>query len=124
MYRHIWTALMVGVVIVSVFQVSVTQAKPDPNQLAAMADALKYLQELDKYYSQVSRPSLRSSPGPASQIQALEKALKFLQLQELGKMYSLRARPRFGKRSEYAMVPGDALTEASERLLETLARKR
>ncbi|KAG7158257.1 neuropeptide F1-like [Homarus americanus] len=56
MYRHIWTALMVGVVIVSVFQVSVTQAKPDPNQLAAMADALKYLQELDKYYSQVSRP--------------------------------------------------------------------
>nr|QBX89062.1 neuropeptide F1 [Nephrops norvegicus] len=72
MYRHIWTALMVGVVIVGVSQVSVTQAKPDPNQLAAMADALKYLQELDKYYSQVSRP-------------------------------------RFGKRSEYAMVPGDAL---------------
>lgn len=32
-------------------------AKPtDPEQLAAMADALKYLQELDRYYSQVARP--------------------------------------------------------------------
>lgn len=32
-------------------------AKPtDPEQLAAMADTLKYLQELDRYYSQVARP--------------------------------------------------------------------
>lgn len=38
--------------------------------------------------------SPRSAPGPASQIQALENTLKFLQLQELGKLYSLRARPR------------------------------
>jgi hypothetical protein len=34
-------------------------AKPtDPEQLAAMADTLKYLQELDRYYSQVARPRL------------------------------------------------------------------
>lgn len=39
--------------------------------------------------------SPRSAPGPASQIQALENTLKFLQLQELGKLYSLRARPRW-----------------------------
>jgi hypothetical protein len=32
-------------------------AKPtDPEQLAAMADTLKYLQELDRYYSQIARP--------------------------------------------------------------------
>jgi hypothetical protein len=32
-------------------------AKPtDPEQLAAMADTLKYLQQLDRYYSQIARP--------------------------------------------------------------------
>ncbi|XP_064114139.1 uncharacterized protein NPF isoform X1 [Macrobrachium rosenbergii] len=121
---QVWAAILVGVVVVSVMQMGGVEGKPDPTQLAAMADALKYLQELDKYYSQVSRPSPRSAPGPASQIQALEKTLKFLQLQELGKLYSLRARPRFGKRSEYAVPPGDVLMEASERLMETLARRR
>ncbi|MPC88294.1 hypothetical protein E2C01_083195 [Portunus trituberculatus] len=39
-------------------------------------------------------PSPRSAPGPASQIQALENTLKFLQLQELGKKYSHVTRPR------------------------------
>ncbi|XP_068232446.1 uncharacterized protein NPF isoform X1 [Palaemon carinicauda] len=127
MYQRVgqmWAAILVGVIVVSVLQMDGVEGKPDPTQLAAMADALKYLQELDKYYSQVSRPSPRSAPGPASQIHALEKTLKFLQLQELGKLYSLRARPRFGKRSEYAVPPGDVLMEASERLMETLARRR
>jgi hypothetical protein len=32
-------------------------AKPaDPEQLAAMADTLKYLQDLGRYYTQVARP--------------------------------------------------------------------
>ena len=32
-------------------------AKPtEPEQLAAMADTLKYLQQLDRYYSQIARP--------------------------------------------------------------------
>ncbi|XP_047481211.1 uncharacterized protein LOC125033601 isoform X1 [Penaeus chinensis] len=122
---QVWAAFVVVVVLVVATDLGgVAEAKPDPSQLANMAEALKYLQELDKYYSQVSRPSPRSAPGPASQIQALENTLKFLQLQELGKLYSLRARPRFGKRSDYAMPSGDALMEASERLLETLARRR
>ncbi|XP_064114138.1 neuropeptide F isoform X2 [Macrobrachium rosenbergii] len=84
---QVWAAILVGVVVVSVMQMGGVEGKPDPTQLAAMADALKYLQELDKYYSQVSRP-------------------------------------RFGKRSEYAVPPGDVLMEASERLMETLARRR
>nr|QJQ81519.1 neuropeptide F 1 [Macrobrachium nipponense] len=83
---QVWAAILVGVVVVSVMQMGGVEGKPDPTQLAAMADALKYL--------------------------------------ELGKLYSLRARPRFGKRSEYAVPPGDVLMEASERLMETLARRR
>jgi hypothetical protein len=36
-------------------------AKPtDPEQLAAMADTLKYLQQLDRYYSQIARPRSES----------------------------------------------------------------
>ncbi|XP_027221822.1 neuropeptide F isoform X2 [Penaeus vannamei] len=85
---QMWAAVVVVVVLVVATDLgAVAEAKPDPSQLANMAEALKYLQELDKYYSQVSRP-------------------------------------RFGKRSDYAMPSGDALMEASERLLETLARRR
>ncbi|KAK8726544.1 hypothetical protein OTU49_010296 [Cherax quadricarinatus] len=124
MYRQMLSALLVGVVVVGVLEMGVADAKPAPPQVAAMADALKYLQELDKYYSQVSRPSTRAAPGPASQIQALQKTLKFLQLQELGKLYSLRARPRFGKRSEYVAPADDTMMEASERILESLSRRR
>ncbi|XP_047100626.1 neuropeptide F [Schistocerca piceifrons] len=32
------------------------QAAADGNKLEGLADALKYLQELDRYYSQVARP--------------------------------------------------------------------
>ncbi|KAK8376571.1 hypothetical protein O3P69_009886 [Scylla paramamosain] len=124
MCRQLLTALVVGVVVVGALEMGGAEGKPDPTQLAAMADAIKYLHELDKYYSPVSRPSTRSAPGPASHIQALEKTLKFLQLQELGKIYSHMTRPRFGKRSETVLPPGDTLMEASERLLETLARRR
>ncbi|XP_069958109.1 uncharacterized protein NPF isoform X1 [Cherax quadricarinatus] len=157
MYRQMLSALLVGVVVVGVLEMGVADAKPAPPQVAAMADALKYLQELDKYYSQVSRPRpvvrasagpcqargvtwtlpvrdfnslrphisrTRAAPGPASQIQALQKTLKFLQLQELGKLYSLRARPRFGKRSEYVAPADDTMMEASERILESLSRRR
>ncbi|KAK3852707.1 hypothetical protein Pcinc_040713 [Petrolisthes cinctipes] len=67
----------------------------------------------------------RSTHGPAKQTQALEKTLKlFLQLQELEKMYSEMDRPRFGKRSELVMPSGDALMEASERILESIGRSR
>lgn len=70
MCRQLLTALVVGVILVGALEMGGAEAKPDPTQLAAMADALKYLQELDKYYSQVSRPryvtpSLASSLTPA-----------------------------------------------------------
>ncbi|XP_045121165.1 neuropeptide F-like isoform X4 [Portunus trituberculatus] len=94
MCRQLLTALVVGVVIMGALEMGGAEAKPDPTQLAQMADVIKYLHELDKYYSPMSRP-------------------------------------RFGKRSEMVLPPGDALVsvrdqqmEASERLLETLARRR
>nr|QPO25068.1 neuropeptide F2 [Callinectes arcuatus] len=124
MCRQLLTALVVGVVLVGALEMGGAEAKPDPSQLAQMANAIKYLHELDKYYTPMSRPSPRSAPGPASQIQALENTLKFLRLQELSKLYSYGTRPRFGKRSEMVPPPGDDLMEASERLLETMARRR
>jgi hypothetical protein len=49
-----WLVLLLGCTLVLTPSV---RAKPtDPEQLAAMADTLKYLQELDRYYSQVARP--------------------------------------------------------------------
>jgi len=116
---------MVGVLQVAALMLPVAEAKPDPTQLAAMADAIKYLQELDKYYSQVARPSTRSARSSgAAKLDVLENTLKFLQLQELGKLYNVRARPRFGKRSEYVMAPGDALMDTTQKLLETLEHRR
>ncbi|XP_076068451.1 uncharacterized protein LOC143040891 [Oratosquilla oratoria] len=121
-----WAAVALAVVLGLLSASQMAEGKPDPTQLAAMADALKYLQELDKYYSQVARPSTRSIRAPTTQLLAMEKALRYLQLQELGKLYSERSRPRFGKRSEGPTSPlsNDALLEASERLLENLRRRR
>nr|UES72883.1 neuropeptide F1 a [Carausius morosus] len=49
---------------------------PDPDQLAAMADALKYLQELDRYYSQVARPRFgkRAEIHPMSEDNGAEES--------------------------------------------------
>lgn len=72
---QMWAAVVVVVVLVVATDLgAVAEAKPDPSQLANMAEALKYLQELDKYYSQVSRPrydprltlSLSASVAPAA----------------------------------------------------------
>nr|CAD7203298.1 unnamed protein product [Timema douglasi] len=50
--------LVLGCVWAVACQLRPVMAKPSPDsdQMAAMADALKYLQDLDRYYSQVARP--------------------------------------------------------------------
>ncbi|PSN43703.1 Neuropeptide F [Blattella germanica] len=55
--------LVVGctVVLIPYLAPGVWGKSADPDQLAAMADTLRYLQELDRYYSQVARP--RSVPS-------------------------------------------------------------
>ncbi|XP_059487269.1 uncharacterized protein LOC132203478 isoform X2 [Neocloeon triangulifer] len=79
-------------------------AEQDHQQMSTMSDALKYLHQLDKYYSQVARPSTRSDTsmtyGGDVDIFRAKQALKMLKLQELDKLYTQRSRPRFGKRTE------------------------
>ncbi|KAA0194933.1 hypothetical protein HAZT_HAZT008472 [Hyalella azteca] len=50
------SAVLVLSVVLSLLSGTLVDARPEPAQLVAMADALKYLHQLDKYYSQVARP--------------------------------------------------------------------
>merc|ERR1711976_798458 len=74
---------------------SLAEARPSSGSedKEEMTDALKYLEELDKYYSQVARPRQRRVG------QNISSALK--KLTEIKNFYNEAARPRFGKRSSY-----------------------
>ncbi|XP_047517942.1 neuropeptide F-like [Pieris napi] len=68
-----------------------------------MADALRMLQELDRYYTQASRPRIdRRDVAEMDRVDPdlLDRAVRLLQLQKLDRIYSYHTRPRFGKRSE------------------------
>ncbi|XP_069687415.1 neuropeptide F-like isoform X2 [Periplaneta americana] len=120
--------LVVGCALVLIphFATNVWAKPTDPEQLAAMADTLKYLQELDRYYSQVARPSPRSDSGRQHELSKVENALKMLQLQELDRFYAPRTRPRFGKRAELRPVPEQdvAPDDSSDRLWRRFASRR
>ncbi|XP_018007372.1 uncharacterized protein LOC108665158 isoform X1 [Hyalella azteca] len=120
------SAVLVLSVVLSLLSGTLVDARPEPAQLVAMADALKYLHQLDKYYSQVARPSTRSAPGSMVTAHDMEETLRrYLQLQDLGKFYVNKARPRFGKRSESTQGPSEqALWEASARLLDSYGEQR
>ncbi|KAJ8891375.1 hypothetical protein PR048_010891 [Dryococelus australis] len=57
MKGHVCWMLALCLVLSLAGRQALARPSPDPDQLAVMADALKYLQELDRYYSQVARPS-------------------------------------------------------------------
>ncbi|XP_048006973.1 uncharacterized protein LOC125242267 [Leguminivora glycinivorella] len=67
-----------------------------------MADALRMLQELDRYYTQAARPRIdrRDVGDDRVDPHVIDRALRLLQLQTLDRLYSYHTRPRFGKRSE------------------------
>merc|ERR1711993_212157 len=72
-----------------------------------MTNALKYLEELDKYYSQVARPSFSLARQRRVE-QNLSSALE--RLSAIKNYYSEMGRSRFGKRSGgtmYAKSPVD-----------------
>jgi hypothetical protein len=50
------SAVLVLSVVLSLLSGTLVNARPEPAQLVALADALKHLHQLDKYYSQVARP--------------------------------------------------------------------
>lgn len=67
-----------------------------------MDEALKYLEELDKYYAQVARPRERRGDSASFVVerrvgQNVASALQ--KLQSIKDYYSEAGRPRFGKRS-------------------------
>ncbi|XP_072949725.1 uncharacterized protein NPF isoform X1 [Epargyreus clarus] len=68
-----------------------------------MANALRMLQELDRYYTQASRPRIDRrdvADGERVDPDLLDRAVRLLQLQNLDRIYSYHSRPRFGKRSD------------------------
>ncbi|CAK1579580.1 unnamed protein product [Parnassius mnemosyne] len=68
-----------------------------------MADALRMLQELDRYYTQAARPRIDRrdvADGDRVDPDLLDRAVRLLQLQNLDRIYSYHTRPRFGKRSD------------------------
>ncbi|VVC91485.1 neuropeptide F-like [Leptidea sinapis] len=68
-----------------------------------MADALRMLEELDRYYTQAARPRIDRrdvADGDFVDPDLLDRAVRLLQLQKLDRIYSYHTRPRFGKRSE------------------------
>jgi len=98
-----WTLLALAVLVMTLSQ---TSAKPTAqaeggNQPGEMTNALNYLAELDKYYSNVARPSidmLRVRRVNQNLSSALEK------LSAIKNYYSEMGRSRFGKRSSPAMM--------------------
>jgi len=98
-----WTLLALAVLVMTLSQAS---AKPSAqaeagNQPGEMTNALNYLAELDKYYSNVARPSidmLRVRRVNQNLSSALEK------LSAIKNYYSEMGRSRFGKRSSPAMM--------------------
>ncbi|XP_067000504.2 neuropeptide F [Anabrus simplex] len=122
-----WTLTLCCVLSLAALAIKADAKPNDKNQLEAMADALKYLQQLDKYYSQVARPSPRSEqPRSAGELTKVENTLKMLQLQALDRFYSGRTRPRFGKRADLNMMSDDILPEdsTSEQLWRRLVNRR
>ncbi|XP_038219588.1 uncharacterized protein LOC119837874 [Zerene cesonia] len=69
----------------------------------SMAEALRVLQDLDRYYTQAARPRIdRRDVAAMDRVDPdlLDRAVRLLQLQKLDRIYSYHTRPRFGKRSE------------------------
>ncbi|XP_057376125.1 uncharacterized protein LOC130697008 [Daphnia carinata] len=87
---------LVFLVVMAVLAVYATSVQADGDvmgggeggEMTAMADAIKYLQGLDKVYGQAARPSIRGG-----------KIVQLLQLKQLDRRYdNSLVRPRFGKR--------------------------
>nr|ALM30333.1 neuropeptide F1 precursor splicing variant b [Chilo suppressalis] len=83
--------------------VCLAEAREEGPSAHEMADALRVLQELDRYYTQAARPRIDRrdvADGDRVDPQLLDRAMRLIQLQNLDRIYSYHTRPRFGKRSE------------------------
>ncbi|KAF5300483.1 hypothetical protein FQA39_LY02282 [Lamprigera yunnana] len=88
-----WLTLLSTVV---VLQENSVTAAPNPQP----EDMWKTLLELDRMYSSIARPSVRSGPAIESDMTPkVQRAINMLKLHHLERLYADRARPRFGKRT-------------------------
>merc|ERR1712241_1233143 len=105
MYCHRRTLFLTVVLILAFSAFEGVKGRPNGQEErrdGGMTNALKYLEELDKYYSQVARPRQRRVE------QNLSSALE--RLSAIKNYYSEMGRSRFGKRSGgtmYAKSPVD-----------------
>merc|ERR1711994_32162 len=94
MYCHRRTLFLTVVLILAFSAFEGVRGRPNGQEErrdGGMSNALKYLEELDKYYSQVARPRQRRVE------QNLSSALE--RLSAIKNYYSEIGRPRFGKRA-------------------------
>ncbi|KAF5286666.1 hypothetical protein FQR65_LT12497 [Abscondita terminalis] len=88
-----WLTLLAAAV---VLEESFVNAAPNPQP----EDMWKTLLELDRMYSSIARPSVRSGPAIESDMTPkVQRAINMLKLHHLERLYADRARPRFGKRA-------------------------
>ncbi|CAH2004105.1 unnamed protein product [Acanthoscelides obtectus] len=85
-----WILAFVAVLMIQ----DMVKAAPNPRG----EDMLKELLKLDKMYSSIARPSLRSVSSMDGRPKVVQRAI--MRIQELDKLYADRARPRFGKRTQ------------------------
>merc|ERR1711879_214130 len=89
----------------------IRSAMGDSGEGGEVTDALKYLDELDKYYSQVARPRdvtniqrwRRTEPESRQRRVGQNMASAFEKLSQIKNYYNEAGRPRFGKRSSHPL---------------------
>ncbi|KAF9409143.1 hypothetical protein HW555_011407 [Spodoptera exigua] len=76
-----------------------------------MADALRMLQELDRYYTQAARPRIDRrdvADGDRVDPDLLNRAVRLLVLQKLDNIYSYHTRPRYDNRCFSGIIDDSA----------------
>ncbi|GAB6029797.1 hypothetical protein CHUAL_005511 [Chamberlinius hualienensis] len=100
-----------GLIFAVGLQVHVIGARPAPDQVAAMAEALKVLQQLDRHYAQIAKPRIRrfgssvisaamtptNNGGIRSSSGDHQEQARLLHLLYLDRHYAQRTKPRFGR---------------------------
>merc|ERR1712212_219452 len=91
--HNLYKEMIVGVSLVLLVLFQLASCRPASEQEGAMADAIKYLADLDSFYSEQVRPR---------PFETIKKSVGDLSL--IGSSLSNRARPRFGKRADEAVA--------------------
>nr|ANO53985.1 NPF [Limulus polyphemus] len=72
-FRHIFIPFSILLVFLLIFGPTTIFARPSHDEVSNMADAIRYLESLEKYYSQVARPrfgrSLNRNFGTRSDVE-------------------------------------------------------